>query len=96
VSARLLRRLLDEETKCDRVKISRSDGYRLLKRTARVHDTITRESNGLVPLSPWSWTCLPFTLTPMGNSSYSCHIHEAKREYSHERRYPVELMMKHE
>jgi hypothetical protein len=33
----------------------------LLKKTARVHDTITRESDGLVPLSPWSWTCLPFT-----------------------------------
>jgi hypothetical protein len=33
----------------------------LLKRTARVHDTITRESDGLVPLSPWSWTCFPFT-----------------------------------
>jgi hypothetical protein len=32
----------------------------LLKKTARVHDTITRESDGLVPLSPW-WTCLPFT-----------------------------------
>jgi hypothetical protein len=58
-------------TLCDRVKISRSDGYRplklsfwltvFLKKTARVHDTITRESDGLVPLSPWSWTCLPFT-----------------------------------
>jgi hypothetical protein len=33
----------------------------LLKKTARVHDTITRESDGLVPLSPWSWMCLPFT-----------------------------------
>jgi hypothetical protein len=33
----------------------------LLKKTARVHDTITRESDGLMPLSPWSWTCLPFT-----------------------------------
>jgi hypothetical protein len=33
----------------------------LLKKTARVPDTITRESDGLVPLSPWSWTCLPFT-----------------------------------
>jgi hypothetical protein len=31
----------------------------LLKKTARVQDTITRESDGLVPLSPWSWTCLP-------------------------------------
>jgi hypothetical protein len=31
----------------------------LLKKTAKVHDTITRESDGLVPLSPWSWTCLP-------------------------------------
>jgi hypothetical protein len=30
-SARFLRRLLGEETKCDRVKISRPDGYRPLK-----------------------------------------------------------------
>jgi hypothetical protein len=67
-----------------------------LKKTARVHDTITRESDGLMPLSPWSWTCLPFILTIMRKSSYSYHIHEAKREYSHYRRYPVELMMKHE
>jgi hypothetical protein len=68
---------------CDTVKISRSDGYRdllscplgvtvLLKKTERVHDTITRESDGLVPLSPWSWT---FILTPMGKSSYSYDIH---------------------
>jgi hypothetical protein len=55
----------------------------LLKKTARVHDTITRESDGLVPLSPWLWTCLPFILTPMGKSSYSYHIREATREYSH-------------
>jgi hypothetical protein len=55
----------------------------LLKKTARVHDTITRESDGLVPLSPWSWTCLPFILTQMGKSSYSYHILEATREYSH-------------
>jgi hypothetical protein len=55
----------------------------LLKETARVHDTITRESDGLVPLRPWSWTCLPFILTQMGDSSYFYHIHEAKREYSH-------------
>jgi hypothetical protein len=54
-----------------------------LKKTARVHDTITRESDGLVPLSPWSWTCLPFILTQMGKSSYSYHILEATREYSH-------------
>jgi hypothetical protein len=27
----------------------------------RVHDTITRESDGLMPLSPWSWTYLPFS-----------------------------------
>jgi hypothetical protein len=33
----------------------------LLKKTARVHNTITRESDGLVPLSPWSRTCLLFT-----------------------------------
>jgi hypothetical protein len=56
---------------CDRVKIRRSDGYNilnfplgvtvLLKKTARVHDTINREIDGLVPLSPWSWTCLQFT-----------------------------------
>jgi hypothetical protein len=25
----------------------------LLKKTARVHDTITRESDGLVKLGPW-------------------------------------------
>jgi hypothetical protein len=31
----------------------------LLKTTARVHDTITRESDGLVPLGPRSWTSLP-------------------------------------
>jgi hypothetical protein len=31
----------------------------LLKKTERVHITITRESDGLVPLSPWSWTCVP-------------------------------------
>jgi hypothetical protein len=55
----------------------------LLKKSARVHDTITRESDGLMPLSPWSLTCLPFILISMGNSSYSYHIHEAKREYSH-------------
>jgi hypothetical protein len=55
----------------------------VLQKTARVHDTITRESDWLVHLSPWSWTCLPFILTSMGNSSYSYHIHEAKREYSH-------------
>jgi hypothetical protein len=30
-SARILRRLLGEEIKCDRVKISRSDGYNPLK-----------------------------------------------------------------
>jgi hypothetical protein len=54
----------------------------LLKKKARVHDTITRESDVLMPLSPWSWTCLPFILTTMGKSSYSYHIHEAKREYS--------------
>jgi hypothetical protein len=30
-SGRFLRRLLDEDTKCDRVKISKSDGYRPLK-----------------------------------------------------------------
>jgi hypothetical protein len=55
----------------------------LLKKTARVHDTITRESDRLVPLSPRSWTSLAFILTIMGKSSYSYHIHEAKREYSH-------------
>jgi hypothetical protein len=33
----------------------------LLKKTARVHDTITRESDESGPLSTWSWTCLPFT-----------------------------------
>jgi hypothetical protein len=55
----------------------------LLKKTARVHDAITRESDGLVLLSPWSWTCLQFVLTSMGKNSYSYHIHEAKREYSH-------------
>jgi hypothetical protein len=54
----------------------------LLKKTARAHDTITRESDGLVPLSPWLWTCGRFILTPTGMSSYSYHIHEAKREYS--------------
>jgi hypothetical protein len=27
------------------------------KKTARFHDTITRESDELVPLSPWTWTC---------------------------------------
>jgi hypothetical protein len=32
----------------------------------------------------------------MGKSSYSYHIHEAKRKYSHQRRYSVELMIKHE
>jgi hypothetical protein len=32
----------------------------------------------------------------MGKSSYSYHIHEAKREYSHYRRYPAKLMMEHE
>jgi hypothetical protein len=32
----------------------------------------------------------------MGKSSSSYHIYEAKREYSLYRRYPVELMMKHE
>jgi hypothetical protein len=32
----------------------------------------------------------------MGKSSYSYHVHEAKREYSHYSRYPVALMMKHE
>jgi hypothetical protein len=31
----------------------------LLKKTERVHDTITRKSEGLVSLSPWSLTCLP-------------------------------------
>jgi hypothetical protein len=55
----------------------------LLKKAARVPDTITRENDGLVPLSPWSWTCLPFILTAMGKSSYFYHIHEAKKEYSH-------------
>jgi hypothetical protein len=30
-----------------------------LKKTARIDDTITRESDGLVPLSPCSRTCLP-------------------------------------
>jgi hypothetical protein len=54
----------------------------LLKKTARIHATITRESDGLVPFSPWSWTRLLFILTTMGKSSYSYHIHEAKREYS--------------
>jgi hypothetical protein len=68
----------------------------LLKKTARVHDTITRESDGLMPLSPWPWTCLRFILTTIGKSSYSYHIHETEREYSHNRRYPVELMIKHE
>jgi hypothetical protein len=55
----------------------------LLKKMARVHDTITRESDGLVPLNPWSWTCLPVILTPTGKCSYSYHVHEAKREDSH-------------
>jgi hypothetical protein len=68
----------------------------LLKKTARVLDTITRESYELVPLRTWSWTSLPFILTTMGKSSYSYQMHEDKREYSHSRRYPVELMMKHE
>jgi hypothetical protein len=31
----------------------------LLTKAAKVHDTTTRESDGLVPLNPWSWTCLP-------------------------------------
>jgi hypothetical protein len=31
------------------------------KKTARLYDTITRKGDGLVPLSPWSWTWLPFT-----------------------------------
>jgi hypothetical protein len=55
----------------------------LLKKKARVHDTITGESDGLVLLSPSSWTCLPFIPTTMGKSSYSYHKHEANREYSH-------------
>jgi hypothetical protein len=55
----------------------------LLKKTARVHDTITHESDGLVPLSPWSWTCLPVYSHTNGKSSYSYHIHEAKRDYSY-------------
>jgi hypothetical protein len=41
-SARFLRRLLGEETKCDRVKISRSDGYRPLKLFS-VCDCIVKE-----------------------------------------------------
>jgi hypothetical protein len=73
----------------------------LLKKTARVHDTITSESDGLVPLRPWSWTCLPVysnakELQRVAESCYSYRIHEAKKEYSHQGRYPVELMMKRE
>jgi hypothetical protein len=49
----------------------------VLKKTARVHGTITREGDGLVPLSPWSWTSLPL-LTVGASKMMANYLNECK------------------